>query len=190
VAVGQRTPSQRPAGRFGRYVYDHPDASRWIELVLLGGLILILGAMLVYGSSRVISGDVTHCSEKKFATVWPTGVELAVVSVIGFVVGRLVGYLKKSRYGGPLVLSRKPSPDPFVGVGLACFLVLATLLLGYETFAVFHPSGDPPPITSYVRCAAADNPRVSELAAFVIGLLLGNWIWYPSKKHPWRPWKP
>lgn len=167
---------------------DHPDGSRNVELVVLGALILALGAMLVYGLGRVIGGDMTQCLEKKNATVWPTGVELAVVSVIGFVVGRLLGYLRKSRYGGPIVLSRQVDPDPFIGVGLACFLALATVLLAYETFAVFQTSGNPPPITSYVRCAAADNPWVSEIAAFVIGLLIGNWIWYPSAKRPWRPW--
>ncbi len=178
----------KPAGKVGQAVRAHPDASRAVELVVLGVLILVLGAMLVYGVSRIVSGDVTRCTEKKDATVWPTGVELAAVSVIGFVVGRMVGYLKKSRYGGPLVLSRRLSPDRIIGLGLVCFLVLATVLLGYETFAVFHPSGDPPPITSYVRCAAADNPWVSELAAFIIGVLLGNWIWYPTTKRPWRPW--
>ena len=178
----------RPPGRVGRFVRDHPDGSRNVELIVLGVLILLLGAMLVYGLSRVVSGDMTTCYEKKYATVWPTGVELAVVSVIGFGVGRLIGYLRKSRYGGPIVLSRQGTQDPIIGVGLACFLALATVLLAYETFAVFQTSGSPPPITSYVRCAAADNPWVSEIAAFIIGLLLGNWIWYPSAKRPWRPW--
>jgi hypothetical protein len=186
VAVGP----QQPAGRFGRYVRAHPKESRVVELVVLGALIVILGAMLVYGVSRIISGDVTHCSEKRYATVWPTGVELATVSVIGFVVGRLIGYLRKSRYTGPITLTGKTGNDPVVGLALAAFLVLATFLLGYETYAVFQPSGNPPPITSYVRCAAADNPWVSEGAAFIIGLLLGNWIWYPSRRRPWRPWKP
>jgi len=171
-------------------VRAHAETSRKVELVVLGGLLLILGAMLFYGFFRVIVGDVTHCGEKRFATVWPTGVELAAVSVAGFVLGRLVGYLRKSRYGGPLVLNRAAvGSDAVVGWALMGFLIFATVLLGYETFAVVHPGGDPPPITSYVRCAAADNPWVSELAAFILGVLLGNWIWYPSSKRPWRPWK-
>ena len=158
--------------------------------MVLGVVLLTLAGMMFYGFWRVILGDVTQCHEKKYATVWPTGVELAAVSILGFVVGRLVGYLRKSRYGGALRLTRdKVRSDTVVGIALMVFLVFATVLLGYETFAVVHPGGDPPPITSYVRCAAADNPWVSELAAFILSVLLGNWIWYPSNKWPGRPWK-
>lgn len=153
-------------------------------------MILFLVAMVVYGFWRVAAGDGKPCNEKTTATVWPTGVGLATVSVLGFVAGRLVGYLRKSRYGGPIVLTRLATgPEAIVGVGLAIFLGFATFLLGYETFSVYQPSGDPPPITSYVRCAAADNPWVSALAAAILGVMLGNWIWYPSTKRPWRTWK-
>lgn len=149
---------------------------------------MILALMLGYGFYRVLTGDVTHCSEKTIATFWPTGVGLTAAALLGFGGGRLIGYFRKSRYGGTLTLSRRSrSADPEIGLMLAIFLIGATLLLGYETFAVAHPGGDPPAITSYVRCAAADKPWISALVAAIISLFLGNWIWYPSKKRPWRP---
>jgi hypothetical protein len=39
--------------------------------------------------------------------------------------------------------------------------------------------GDPPPITSYVRCAAADHALAglpADVAAFLVGLLISNWL--------------
>jgi len=114
-------------------------------------------------------------------------VEMLAIALIAGIAAQLVSRLL---WRG---LIPKPETSPIiaavVGIALMVFLVFATVLLGYETFAVVHPGGDPPPITSYVRCAAADNPWVSELAAFILSVLLGNWIWYPSNKWPGRPWK-
>jgi hypothetical protein len=72
------------------------------------------------------------------------------------------------RTGGPLQIA------------LAAFLVLATVLLGYETYALAN-SLSAPPITSYVRCAAAYSAGLSAIAGFAVTLLLGNWLWYPTR---------
>lgn len=185
MAVGHDR--DEPPGPVGKFVHRHADGFKKAELAVIGGLVVVLALMLGYGFFRVITGDVTHCSEKTSATFWPTGVGLAGAALLGFTGGRLVGYLRKSRYGGPQTLARRAQgADPVVGLMLAIFLVAATLLLGYETFALGH-GGDPPPITSYVRCAAADQPWISAIAAAIISLFLGNWIWYPTKKRPWRP---
>jgi len=60
------------------------------------------------------------------------------------------------------------------------FLVLAALLLGYETYALVN-SASAPPITEYVRCAAATSPTLTAVAAFAVALLIGNWLWYPTE---------
>ena len=97
----------------------HAETSRKVELVVLGGLLLILGAMLFYGFFRVIVGDVTHCGEKRFATVWPTGVELAAVSVVGFVVG-LLGLCSWSYVAGMSW-----------GVAIAFFAAILAMMLSF-----------------------------------------------------------
>ncbi len=78
-------------------------------------------------------------------------------------------------------------------MGLALFLTGMACVIAYETYALLM-NGNPPPITSYVRCAAADHAFLPErlaglpadVAAFLAGLLIGNWLWYPSDDWLWR----
>ena len=42
-------------------------------------------------------------------------------------------------------------------------------------------SAQAPPITEYVRCAAAHYPALAAVAAGAVSLLLGNWLWYPTR---------
>ena len=64
---------------------------------------------------------------------------------------------------------------------LAIFLVVAALVLGYETYSIVN-HWSPPPVTSYVRCAAHYHPWISAGTVAGIGYVLSNWIWYPTKK--------
>jgi hypothetical protein len=63
------------------------------------------------------------------------------------------------------------------------FLVVAALVLGYETWSVAN-GWSPPPVTSYVRCAAYYHPFISAGTVATIGFVLSSWLWYPPRKSP------
>ena len=168
-----------------RHVERHRKGWRSVELIFQGVLILILAAMLVYGAVMVIQGDVTKCDKQTAGAT--TGVLLAAFALAGFGGGRLLGYVRKLIHEAPpRVEVSRTRPVGLVQAFLLLFLVGTTLLLAYETFAVFQPSGNPPPITTYVRCAAAAGGWISALAAALVGLLLGSWLWYPTEEKPWQ----
>ena len=41
--------------------------------------------------------------------------------------------------------------------------------------------GNVPPITEYIRCAAGTEPWLSGIGTAAISVLLGNWLWYPTR---------
>jgi hypothetical protein len=168
-----------------RHIKRHRDGWRWTELILQGLLIVILAALLVYAAILVIHGDLTQCEKQTAGS--RTGVLLAGFALAGFVGGRILGYFRKLIHEAPpRVGATRTRPAGLVQGFLLLFLIGTTILLGYETYAVFQPNGNPPAITTYVRCAAAAGGWVAGLAATLIGLLLGSWLWYPTEEMPWQ----
>jgi hypothetical protein len=152
----------------------------WVEIAVLAVLLVGLAVLFAVGLFAVRQADVTQCA-KQVPSSSSTGVMLAVIALAGFAVGRAVAGARKWVHQAP------PGTDQnvvrtnafFQGL-LALFLLVVALLLGYETYAVAH-FAEAPPITEYVRCTAATNPWLAGLGTAAISILLGNWIWYPTR---------
>lgn len=153
---------------------------RKVELVVLVGVTAGLVLMFGFAIFRALGADVTKCSTKLSADS-TTGLVLGLIALAGFGTGRLLAMARKWIHETPPVrdsdVVRTGGPLQF---GLAAFLVLAAVLLGYETFALTN-SANAPPITEYVRCAAGYSTTLSAIAGFAVSMLLGNWIWYPTR---------
>ena len=76
--------------------------------------------------------------------------------------------------------SRWRSPAIWVQAGLVLFLLLGAVLLGYETIALMDTSKHAP-ITYYIRCSYAVERPATFIAAWVIGFILGHWLWSPRR---------
>jgi hypothetical protein len=143
-------------------------------------VIVGLTALFGFAVSRAVGADVTRCASP-LPPDSPIAIELAVVALAGFALGRLVARARKWINQAPAVADidtvRTGGP---LQAALAGFLIMAAVLLGYETFALAH-SAPAPPITEYVRCAAAHYPALAAVAAGAVSLLLGNWLWYPTR---------
>ena len=143
--------------------------------------VVLTGALLIFGVAASLNLDVGQCQRVDHGTGLAKGLILAVAALVGAGAGRLLARVRfeiRRELQGPPVRSA-PIPWWIHGVAFA-FLVVAAGLLGYETWAVLN-FGHPPPITSYVRCAAFHHTVVAPLTAGGVGLLLGSWLWYPTR---------
>lgn len=154
---------------------------RRFELVvhLLGFIaVLVLFAFAIKG---VIAAVPAECTKNDQWTSTP-GYILAAFTAGGFVAGRFIGWFRFHVRVGIQNLNRQRTPPPWLGlvlnVALVIFLVVASLLLGYETWSLAN-GAVPPPITSYVRCAAYHQQVPAAATATAIGFILSNWIWFP-----------
>ena len=153
---------------------------RGVELVLLVATTVGLAAVFGLAIAHAFNADVTKCASRG-AVDSRTGLILGGVALGGFACGRLVAMGRKWVNDAPVIRDqdRVRTGGPLQGA-LAAFLVLAAFLLGYETYALAN-SASAPPITEYVRCAAATSPTLTGVAAFAVALLIGNWLWYPTE---------
>ncbi len=153
---------------------------QWLEIVLLGIVLIGLIVLFVKGISASANGDVTQCA-KQLDPKSPVGMLLALVGLSGFAIGRAVANARKWIHQAPAVSDSKVvRTTGFLQGALALFLIMAAVLLGYETYAVSNFS-NVPPITEYIRCAAGTEPWLSSLGTAAITVLLGNWLWYPNR---------
>jgi len=173
-------------------VGKHQVGYRKLEIGVLSSLIFVLSMLFIWGVYRALTGDINQCAPLTANS--PAGPLLAGVTILGFVGGRAAAYVRKVIHQAPAVVK-----SPVIRTGgplqmvLALFLIGIACLIGYETYALLM-NGNPPPITSYVRCAAADHAFLpaslaglpADVAAFLVGLLMGNWLWYPSDDWLWR----
>lgn len=167
----------------GDHVRRHRQRWRSAELAAQAFLIALLAAMLVFATIMVLRGDVTKCDKATAGS--QAGWGLAVLALAGFVAGRGLGYLRKLIHEAPAIVPSRTRPNGAVQGFLLLFLGGTTGLLIYETIAVYQ-FGHPPAITTYVRCAAAAGGWTSAVGTCLVGLLLGNWLWYPTEETPWR----
>ena len=142
---------------------------------------LVLAGLLVTGVYYALSFDPGRCSSPSSAGS-TTGEALAVLAVLSFGAGRLLGYLRRSAHTGPMLIPQRIDERvaPAVMWSLAGFLLLVFVLLVYETAALAGADGLRT-ISSYVRCAAAQAPLLAGLATVTVSSLLGSWIWYPTR---------
>jgi hypothetical protein len=174
------------------HVEEHRTGYRQLEIGVLSGVTLVLSVLTIWGIYRALTGDINQCASLTANS--PAGPLLASVTILGLVGGRATAYVRKLIHQAPSVVK-----SPVIRTGgplqmvLALFLIGTVCLIGYETYALLM-NGNPPPITTYVRCAAADHAFLpasvaglpEDVAAFLVGLLIGNWLWYPSDDWLWR----
>jgi len=166
--------------RLAGTIHGKAKPLRTAELVvhLLGFVgVAVLFAMAVHA---VQVANVGACT--KHDNLDPTpGYWLAGFATGGFVVGRLAGWFRfhvREGVHGPA--RHRPQSGVILEGGLVIFLVVAAVLLGYETWS-FANGGNPPPITSYVRCAAYHEFVLASLTASGIGFMLSSWLWFPTR---------
>jgi hypothetical protein len=118
------------------------------------------------------------------------GLVVVLVSLAGFVLGHKAGRMRADPRDdldaepGPVLPphSRLARHSRLVGrVAVAVFLFVALLVLVYETIGLTNAWGTRP-ITSYVRCGASHAPLPATLAAGVVSMLVGHWLWYPRRR--------
>lgn len=73
-----------------------------------------------------------------------------------------------------------PHPAIWVQTGLVIFLLLGTVLLGYETMALGDTSQHAP-ITYYIRCSYAVEKPATFAGVMAVSFILGHWLWSPRR---------
>jgi hypothetical protein len=158
----------------------HRPQFRKVELVLLVGVTVGLVVLFGFAIVRAVGADVTKCSNTGSANS-TTGLVLGLVALAGFGSGRLVAMARKwIRQAPPVRDTDVVRTGGALQAVLAAFLIVTAVLLGYETYALAHYASAPP-ITEYIRCAAANSPDLTAVGGFAVCLLLGNWLWYPTR---------
>jgi hypothetical protein len=166
--------------RFVDWCTGRPAALYQVERVLHVVAVVLTLYVLVEGITTVWSLDVNQCNQIDRNHVSEVrGLILAGAALGGALIGRFLARLRFEVRGKLNGVQPQTNPPAWIHACLFAFLVVATLLLGYETWAEMNFSS-PPPITSYVRCAAYYHTIVAPLTAGGVGLLLGNWLWYPT----------
>jgi hypothetical protein len=156
-------------------------ALRAADAVLLIAYTLLLAVLLVVAIYFALTADPSHCTAKNSVDAG-VGVKFAVLAVVSFAVGRVIGYFRRMIHKAPYKIPKRVTGrvSPVVMYALAGFLLMTGLLLAYETGAVAGVPGWPP-ITSYVRCAAGHSQPLAGIATVIIFSLLGSWFWYPTE---------
>ena len=174
------TVRRAPAVAAGKIQARAEDLRRVELAVHLIGFVAV-AALFVLAFRAVNSADPVACTKHDQLTSTP-GYVLAAFTAGGFIAGRLIGWFRfHVRIGIRNLNKQKATPAwlaLLLSVALVTFLFVAALLLGYETWAIAN-GGVPPPITSYVRCAAYHQQFLATVTATGIGFIVSNWIWFP-----------
>ena len=172
----------KPAGR-RRLVHEvqaNAAAFHRGELVLHAIALAVVALLFISALVALSGAKVAACAVHDNLNE-ERGVLLAAFTVGGFVLGRLIGVIRfHIREGIHSHNTPTPGPSPVLDVAFVLFLAGAALLLGYETWSLAH-GGNPPPITSYVRCAAYHQFPLAAITAGSIGFMVSSWLWFPSR---------
>ena len=158
------------------------EGLRRVELAFHAAGFVVVAALFVFAVRAVNAANPVACTMHDQLTSTP-GYVLAAFTAGGFVGGRLISWFRfHVRIGIQRNPQKRRTPPPWLGfllnLALVVFLVVAALLLGYETWAIAN-GGVPPPITSYVRCAAYHQQLVAAATATGIGYIVSSWMWFP-----------
>src|SRR5258708_13786712 len=155
-------------------------AEQWRRIELLAHLagFVVVAVLFWLAVSALRSADVNACLKHEQLDSTP-GYFLAGITVAGFLAGRGVAWFRRHVRAG-LNVAAPAKSSTGLGILLVLFLAVAALLLGYETWSVANGSV-PPPVTSYVRCAAYHQFPLPAAPAAPLGFMLSTWLWFPSK---------
>ncbi len=168
------------------------------KLVSLSGLLAAAVLLVVSAGGVVIANpllDVSACSPSSHTVVWPFSGVFIAAGVVAFVLGNLLGHwrdysneLTEHDPSGGVTANQPGSADERhrrralrVQVFLAASLTLVSLLLAYETWAVWN--GAPWfAITDFVRCASGAATWQTLVASTALLFLAGHWLWHPLRR--------
>jgi hypothetical protein len=138
---------------------------------------LVLGLLVsAFGVAEFasLSANVGYCD--KYELKGPSDPYwLALIGIGGFVGGRILGHARSWDHPNHSGVRT----HPWLQILLAMLLTLAGGALLYESHGLGHWEVAPP-ITSYIRCAAAGQVALTAIAAGVLFILLGGWLWRPT----------
>jgi hypothetical protein len=183
MTTGQQaaTPA-KPAKRtrLVREVRSNAAAFHRGELVLHAIALVFVALLFVFALVALGGAKVAACAVHDNLNQ-ERGLLLAAFTAGGFVLGRLIGVIRFHIREG-IHSSNRPAPHPtaVLDVAFVLFLAVTAVLLGYETWSLAN-GGHPPPITSYVRCAAYHQLPLAAITAGSIGFMVSSWLWFPSK---------
>lgn len=147
-----------------------------------GNLLFIgfLGLTVIWGVAIFVSwaADLGYCSSYKLQHANDPYV-LTVIAIGGFVGGRVLGHGRRWIRKEPTPLVGGVRTEPWLQGLLAVMLIVAGGALVYEGFGIGHDLSAPP-ITSYIRCAAAGQVGLTAIVTAIVFLLLGGWLWHPT----------
>jgi hypothetical protein len=170
----------RPRARIARRVQSAAPRLHRFELGLHAVSLVIVTILFGFAVFQLGSANAATCALHDKLNE-ERGLLLAAFTAGGFVVGRVVGLVRFHIREGLHGQGRaQPKPGVVLDLAFVLFLALAAVLLGYETWSLAN-GGHPPPITSYVRCAAYHQFLVAAGTASTIGFMVSNWLWFPSK---------
>ena len=143
-----------------------------------GAVLLLLAALVAFAGWKAFWGALhgPGCRPENPAQGDATAAAAAVAFVLGHVFAR---YRQRREIG---LVARRPTLSAKVVQGALALLALVVVgVFAYETLGVLGVDGLRP-ITSYVRCARADDPFWTAAAAAVTCFLAGHWLWFPAAR--------
>jgi hypothetical protein len=146
------------------------------NLLFLG----FLGLAVIWGVALFVSwaADLGYCTSYTLQHAGDPYV-LTLIAIGGFVGGRVLGHGRRWIHKEPTPLVQGVRTEPWLQGLLAVTLIVAGGALLYEGFGVGHDLSAPP-ITSYIRCAAAGQVGLTAIVTAIVFLLLGGWLWHPT----------
>jgi membrane-anchored protein YejM (alkaline phosphatase superfamily) len=137
-------------------------------------------AALVWAVAAGIALDKAPCPHDpplRIGQIQPILIVIACLAflVLGHALARLQGL---DFIVGRSTRARRRGVTIFVQSILTLFLLLVTILLAFETYALALGIW---PITYYVRCSNEIASWAAVPAAVVTCFLLGRWLWYPYR---------
>src|SRR5438067_1770123 len=155
------------------------DRLLWLESNSLWVLLPVLFLLFGFALGIVAMSNAGGCDGLVLEHSYDPYV-LAAVAGSGLVSGHLLGYLRRWLHNDPSPYERGVTTEPWLQTLLVLFLAVATGALIYESYGTF-PTTQAEPITQYVRCAAASHPWLTGATSYLVFLLMGSWLWYPTE---------
>ena len=154
------------------------DKLLWLERNSLWVLLPLLFLVFGFALGVIALSDAGGCTGLALQHSYDPYL-LAAIAGSGFVSGHLLGYLRRWLHNDPSPYHRGVTTEPWLQALLVVFLAIATGALLYESYGTF-PTSPAEAITQYVRCAAASNLWLTGATSYLVFLLMGSWLWYPT----------
>lgn len=143
---------------------------------LLPALLVLMG--FAFGVVSMSASSATACGQRTL-NHWYDPYLLAVIATAGLGSGRGLGHLRRWLHEEPFPMHKGVRTEPWLQLFVTIFLALATGALVYESYGA-SPETSAEAITQYIRCAAASHLVLTGATAYLVFILIGSWIWYPT----------